>query len=319
MIGLLEGVRRKFCFIVGKGARTEAAQSEVLSALKDLGKQQSYEVEPLNLAEVSKIPDDASGLILVGAKYDITETELAMLADYWDRRRASLLFLLDPAGETPRLNSFFKANGVLPRNDRVLFAETTSAGPRKEFGVEAAFNKESPITRATADAMAHFAGQTQSLAVALDDAGLREQSIAVVPLMVAAPRYWGESSFLDDLPVPGGERDTAPPIIVAASVERGAVQDERLRVDSARMVIVGNASLLDRATRLAVNQDFLASSLNWMLSREKLIGITPKSKHQYRILLTEKQRNLLFYITTLCAPAVVLMFGIAVWARRRAT
>ena len=47
--------------------------------------------------------------------------------------------------------------------------------------------------------------------------------------------------------------------------QRGAVSDERLRVDSSRMVVVGNATMLDPATRLAVDQDFIAASLNWML------------------------------------------------------
>ncbi|MEI2609634.1 MAG: hypothetical protein V9G20_13475 [Candidatus Promineifilaceae bacterium] len=63
--------------------------------------------------------------------------------------------------------------------------------------------------------------------------------------------------------------DTKPPVFVAASVERGGVQDESLRVDSARLVVVGNATLLDKLTRQAENQDFLAASLNWMLNREK--------------------------------------------------
>ncbi len=319
IIGLMEGAKRKFYFISGKGARAEASESEVFAALQDIGRQQSFDVAPLFMGEVNAIPEDASGLILIGARYDLAERELGMLRDYWGRRRASILVLLDPAGETPRLDSFLRANGIAPRNDRVLFAESTSAGPRKVFGVEAYFAKEPPPTRAVRDAAAHLAGQTQSLALALDNAALREQSITVSPLAAASPRYWGESSYLDDLPVPGGEHDTAPPIFVAASAERGAVDDERLRVDSARLVVVGNPTLLDRATRLAVNQDFLIGSLNWMLNRERLIGITPKSKRQYRIQLTDTQRTLLFAITTFCAPALVLMFGVTIWARRRAS
>jgi hypothetical protein len=143
------------------------------------------------------------------------------------------------------------------------------------------------------------------------------EGLDVKPLMTASPRYWGERSYLDDLPV-AGEGDTKPPVYLAASVERGAVQDERLRVDSARLVVVGNATLLDAQTRVPVNQDFLAGSVNWMLNRERLIGITPKRKHQYRVQLTDRQRELVFWITTLLAPAVVLGIGFSVWAKRRA-
>jgi hypothetical protein len=150
------------------------------------------------------------------------------------------------------------------------------------------------------------------------DDKLREQGLVVTPLITASPRYWGETAFFDDLPVVG-EGDTQPPVHVAASVERGAAQDQRLRVDSARMVVVGNAALLDKQTRLAENQDFIAGSLNWMLNRERYIGIMPKRKHQYRLQLTDRQRELLFWITALLGPAVVLGFGMSVWAKRRAS
>ena len=316
IIGLLEGVQRKFYFITGKGARAEAGTGEVLATLKDMGHQQNYEVLPINLGEVNAIPKDASGLFFVGAKYDVSEHELGMLKNYWAQRRAAMLFMLDPAAETQRLDSFLKSQGVTLRGDRVLFAESTSAGPRKEFSVQAGFSKDSLITKPVRDATTTLAGQTQSLALGEAEA-LREHGLTVMPLMTASPRYWGETSYLDDLPVIG-EGDTRPPVHVAAGVERGAVQDESVRVDSARMVVVGNSSLLDAQTRLAVNQDFLASSVNWMLNREKLIGITPKQKRLYRIQLSDQQRNLLFWITAFCAPAVVLAFGFSVWAKRRA-
>ena len=315
IVGLLEGAQRKFYFISGKGARAEAGASEALQTLKDLGRQQNFEVLGLNMGE-GPIPADANGLLFVGPKYDVSERELGMLQNYWTQKRAAMLFLLDPAAETPRLDGFLRANGISPRGDRVLFAESTSAGPRKEFSVQAGFAKDTPITRPVQDASTTLAGQTQSLEIASQASKLSELGLEVKPLLIASPRYWGERSYLDDLPI-AGEGDTKPPVHLAASIERGAVQDERLRVDSARLVVVGNATLLDPQTRLAVNQDFLAASLNWMLNRERLIGITPKRKHQYRVQLSDHQRELLFWITTLCAPALVLGIGFSVWAKRR--
>jgi ABC-type uncharacterized transport system involved in gliding motility auxiliary subunit len=84
------------------------------------------------------------------------------------------------------------------------------------------------------------------------------------------------------------------------------------------MVVVGNAALLDKQSALAVNRDFVAASLNWILNREKLIGITPKAKHNYRIQLTRRQSEIIFWGTTVVMPAIVLCFGLMVWATRRA-
>jgi hypothetical protein len=115
-----------------------------------------------------------------------------------------------------------------------------------------------------------------------------------------------------------GEGDTQPPVYIAASVERGAVNDERLRVDSSRMVVVGNASMLDPMTRLGVHQDFVSASLNWMMNRERLIGPTPKRKQFFRIQLTEEQRKHIFWVTAIIMPGAVLGMGLLVWSHRRA-
>lgn len=317
IVGLMEGSQRKFYFIAGKGSRSESRMGESFDALRQLGLQQNFDVQPLNLAQEDFIPHDANGIILIGAKYDLSERELGIVRSYWETKRASLLFLLDPASDTPRLLSFLNSVGIAPRNDRVLYAESTSTGPRKEFSVEARFAKEVAITSPLADATTKFEGQSQSLALATRDETLKQQGIALAPLVIATPRYWGETDYLTDLPLVS-EGDTKPPLFIAAAAERGAAADERLRVNSARLAVVGNPTLLDKNTRLAQNQDFIAATLNWMLNRERLAGVTPKPKGQYRVQLTLKQHELLFWITSLCAPGVVLLFGLSVWASRRA-
>ncbi|MCX6855932.1 MAG: Gldg family protein [Verrucomicrobia bacterium] len=317
IINLVEGEGRKFYIVVGKGARTEASLIDAMVAMGELGRQQNFQLLPINLAEISQIPADADGLILVGLRYDLSEREISMMKSYWDSKRAGLLFLLDPTGETPRLNAFLGLQGVLPRGDRVLYAESTGSGTRKEFSVQALFDDESTITRPILGSTTTLPGQSESLDVRFDDEYLKNQNIIAQPLMGATERYWGERNYLEDLPIVDDE-DTKQPIYLAASVERGSVQDETQRVESCRMVVVGNSSLLDKKSALAVNRDFVSASLNWIANRENLIGITPKLKHSYRIQLTQRQGELIFWITTIIFPAIVLCFGMMVWASRRA-
>ena len=73
------------------------------------------------------------GIILVGALYDLSDREVAMLQNYWLGKRAAILVMLDPNGETPKLHQFLQSKGVAPRPDRVLLAESTSAGPKKQL------------------------------------------------------------------------------------------------------------------------------------------------------------------------------------------
>ncbi len=318
IINVVEGDQRKFYFVVGKGSRTEGALVDAMTALGELGRQQNFQLLPLNLAEVNRVPEDADGVVLSGARYDFSEREMGMLKTYWEGKRAGLLVLLDPEAETPRLHAFLGLHGVMPRADRVLYAESTSTGIRKEFSVQAVFDNESAITLPLATSNTTLPGQTQSLQLRFDDPHLENQNIRVHPLMGASERYWGERNYLEELPVADAE-DTRENLFLAASVERGSVLDETLRVDSCRMIVVGNASLLDQKSALAVNRDFVAASLNWLLNRERLIGITPKVKHHYRIQLDPRQGELIFWLTTCVFPALVLVLGLMIWASRRAS
>ncbi|MDZ4287641.1 MAG: Gldg family protein [Prosthecobacter sp.] len=318
LINVVEGKERKFYIVVGKGARTEAVLVEAMTALGELGRQQNFQLLPLNLAEVNRVPDDADGVLLVGLRYDLSEREMTMIKTYWEGKRAGLLVLLDPSGETQRLNAFLGLHGVTPRSDRVLYAESTGTGTRKEFSVQAVFDNESSITRPLSSSTTNLPGQSQSLDVRFDDEFLRNQNITAHPLIGASDRYWGEKNYLEDLPVVD-EEDTKPPIFLAASVERGSVADERLRVDSCRMVVVGNAAMLDKKSALAANRDFVACSLNWIINRDSLIGVGSKMIHSYRIQLAPRQHELIFWITTIALPGVVLALGFFVWAGRRAS
>jgi len=317
IISVVEGRVKRFYYIVGKGSRSDAALSDAYNAALDLGKQQNFDVIQANLSEISNIPTDADGLLILGARYDLSEREIKMLDDYWRTKRAGVFIMLDPGGETNRLNSFLNANGVRPRGDRVLTAESTSTGARKEFTVLAEFMKDVPFIRHLGSSAMTLSGQSESLELREQDSALKEQSIIVEPLIRASPRFWGERQFLEELPVVD-EEDTLPPIYLAASVERGAVNDENQRADSSRMVVVSNSTLLDKQTMLAVNRDFVAAGLNWLMNRESNIGITSKPKRSYRIQLSRRQHELIFWVTSITLPGIVLGFGFMVWASRRA-
>ena len=317
LISVVEGRVRRFYYVVGKGSRSDEAQSDAYNATIDLGKQQNFEVVQVNLSEINRIPADADGLLILGARYDLSEREVVMLNDYWQTKRAGIFIMLDPGGETSRLNAFLSVNGVHPRGDRVLMAESTSTGPKKEFSVMGEFIKEVPFIHHLTSSAITLAGQSESLELQQDNAALKEKSINIQPLILAAPRYWGERQFLEELPIVDDE-DTLPPIYVAASIERGALGDETQRADSSRMVVVSNSTLLDKQTMLAVSRDFAAAGLNWLMNRESFIGIPAKSKHSYRIQLTRRQHELIFWVTSITLPGIVLGFGFMIWASRRA-
>mgnify|MGYP003694672561 CR=1 FL=1 len=63
----------------------------------------------------------------------------------------------------------------------------------------------------------------------------------------------------------------APPTIGAA-IEKGGSADERVQVNSSRLVVVSNATFVqdNAVTQDQQALDFISGSVNWLLSREQL-------------------------------------------------
>ena len=259
------------------------------NVLWDMAAKQDAHVRTLGLTGLAEIPSDAATLVSIRPGLDFTQREIEMLEAWWTTRKgAGLFLLLDPATDTPRLDSFLATYGVRPRPDRVLKVLTTAQGTRKELEVPAAFNPEATITAPLGGTAITFPEQSKTLRLEEDSRRLRAGALEITPLAFARTDYWGESR--PDDPTPRrDEADTgAPdPLILAASIERGAQQDQRLSAAASRLVVVGNAALIDpdrETTRVnPVAYDFVSSSLSWLLDRDDLIGIASRRLPGYHL------------------------------------
>jgi len=316
MISVTEGSQRKLYILAGKGLLRQTPNGTAYDLLESFSRRQNASLAPLRLEDLDAIPGDADGIILVNALYDLTDREVGIIEDYWNLRRGGILILLNPEGSTPRLDGFLGQNGIHPRDDRVLYAESTGAGTKKQFQVQSTFSPTSTMTQAFWGLNTVFGGQTRSLRIDEGSEELQKRTIEAKPLLEAARRFWGETSYLEKLPTMGHE-DQAPPIYVAASAELGALADERLRIDSSRMVVVGNATLADPDMQIASNYDFISACLNWLLDREELIGIPPKVKERHHISLSPVQHQRIFWIVAITLPGSMAALGFFIWTVRR--
>jgi len=113
------------------------------------------------------------------------------------------------------------------------------------------------------------------------------------------------------------ERKGAIPLAVA--VEKGGIQGVASDRGATRMVVVGSSVSLANAVMLAgANADFANIAVNWLLSRDVILGdIPPRAIAEYRINVTKEQMRTLRWIFLAGAPGGALMLGGIVWIRRR--
>ena len=112
-------------------------------------------------------------------------------------------------------------------------------------------------------------------------------------------------------------KDAGQPVYVAIAAAR-EVKDERVEVESAKLVAVGNSEF---ALDAALNQqglDFLLSSMNWLLDRGQLTGVVPKTVQHFSLHLSDADLSSIALYTMIVMPAVAALAGLIVWSRRRA-
>src|SRR5207244_10091024 len=137
--------------------------------------------------------------------------------------------------------------------------------------VQARFLGDSPITRRLADVRALFLVGTPSLTLEPDRA--RAANIGIEPLIQAEKGYFAETDYNTDNQAKfqaDAKRDDNTPITIGAAIEKGSSADERVQVNSSRLVVVSNATFVqDNAiTQDQQGIDFITISEKWLQSRE---------------------------------------------------
>jgi LPXTG-motif cell wall-anchored protein len=83
--------------------------------------------------------------------------------------------------------------------------------------------------------------------------------------------------------------------------------------------VVGNSLFLANGyIEEAANRAFAGYAANWLLDRMQLLqGIGPKPIGQYRIVMTQTQKQTTRWLLLAGMPGSVLFLGALVWLRRR--
>jgi hypothetical protein len=333
VIDLVEGKKNTLGYVLGHGepAITEAPSpmplpeqesSSPISVLKAFIEGENIRFQEVNLSNEPQIAADIKAVMIVGPRYDLSDREMKLLHDFWDNKQGRILLLLDPSAKTPKLNAFLNELGVKVNDDRLMvFLRTGIQELALTRDVQARFLGNSPVTKKLADVRALFFGGTCSLA--LEPERVRAANIRLESLIQAEKGYFAEPDYnTDDQAKLQADAQKAQntPITIGASIEKGGSADERVQVNSSRMVVVSNATFVqDRAlTQDQQALDFISGAANWLLSREQLIGIAPKVPKTLTFTLSEAALRSVRWLILVLMPLIPAIVGTIVWWQRRA-
>ena len=118
LLEVTEGKKSNVYYLQGHG-EPGFAKGQPLDIIGTLLEGEHLSAAELNLLNVPSVPADASVVMLIGARYDLTDRETQLLDEYWTKG-GRLIILLDPDAKTPNLAGFLLKMGIKPDDDRVL-------------------------------------------------------------------------------------------------------------------------------------------------------------------------------------------------------
>jgi len=319
MIDLVEGKKKTLGYVTGHKEPPLSEATSPISVLKTFIENENLKFQELNLLDLDAIPGDVKAVMIIGPQYDFSDREMKLLRDFWERQ-GRILLLLDPSAKTPKLRGFVNELGIKTNDDRLMvFLRTGIQELALTRDVQGRFLGDSPVTKRLADVRALFLGGTSSLTLEPDR--VRAANMRVEPLIQAEKGYFAEKDYNtdDQAKLEADAKQSNLPLTIGASVEKGGSADQRVQVNSSRLVVVTNATFVqDNAiTQDQQALDFISGSVNWLLSREQLIGIAPKVPKPLTFSLDEEALRRLRWIVLVFIPLVPAVIGTMVWWQRR--
>jgi ABC-type uncharacterized transport system involved in gliding motility auxiliary subunit len=303
---------KKVYFLVGHGERdinsTESAgYSQVRQALES----KNYGVEELNLLVTPQIPEDALALVIAGPTKALTEAELSTLTAYLEAGGA-LVAMIEPsavtglgAGQDPLVDYLVSTWSIQADDDLVV--DLNSTMPLS--GIANDYN-DHPITNRMYNNATYFP-TARSLTIGAPGS----QTLEVSWLVQTGANSWGET---DAAAIQSGAgmaydegADALGPLTIAAVGEDVAT--------TSRVVVIGDSDFGTNAEYGSWgNGDLAINTIDWATRQESMISLTPKQQTpRYVAPPTTEAIGLIFLITMILIPGVVIVAGIAMWWGRR--
>ncbi|HVN88136.1 MAG TPA: Gldg family protein [Candidatus Binatia bacterium] len=315
IIKVTRTTRKTACFIEGHGEpdTDDVENAHGLAGLKNGLTNENYEIKKVLLATVEAMPDDCSAVIVAGPQKPYTEHEIDALDKYL-KKGGRLAFLIPPrSGEqfVPLLDQW----GVKLGNDVVVDQVVRLfQGPALGLAPLANTYAQHEITR-------DFKQRTIfPMTRSVSSSGATKAGMQVVELVKTSQSSWGETDLeglFQRSEAKLDPTDKKGPVSVAAVVD-AKLKEMGTGEGEARLAVFGSIEFADNRNIEGTyfNRDLLLNTIGWLVGQSDLVSIRTKSVRASRVQFTQDQGTVIFYLSVLIIPEVLLVAGLVVWWRR---
>jgi ABC-type uncharacterized transport system involved in gliding motility auxiliary subunit len=321
-------------FLEGHGeASTDDGEARGYSLAKEELEKLAYEVKKLTLALADNFPEDCSILVIPGAQKDLLPNEEETIR-HFIHNGGRVFFMVDPE-TAPGLKSFLVEFGIRLEDDLIVDRVSRLMGGDYFMPIVTGYEYHE-ITKkfdfATFFPFARSVNETEE----------KPEGVSTTILAKTSTNSWSERQLAQQEVSFDKERDVAGPISLAAvvtvqpkeeekeepseveketaaeEIEAKAEETEEKLKREGRLAVFGDSDFAtNRYYYLSGNGNLFLNTINWLAEEADLISIQARTASPRLIQLTATQGRILFFVSVIILPLIILVAGISVWARRR--
>lgn len=336
-------------FLEGHGEHSiEQTEDLGYSFAKDELQKLGYEAKKLSLALSETFPQDCALLVIPGPQKDLLPNELETIRNTLTSG-GRVFFMADPE-VAPGLIPYFLQFGVKLEDDVVVDTVSRLFGGDYFMPVITEYEFHE-ITRNFR--YATFFPYARSV----EPADPKPEGITLSVLGKTSPNSWSERQLDQKQVSFDKDKDRQGPLSLAvvATVEVKAAEkkeqaqepaeenpelektDERKEEDKketaekepeelsaveskkeGRLAVFGDSDFAsNRYYNLSGNGNFFLNAVNWLTEESDLISIQPRTSSPRTVQFTPSQGRMIFFVSVIILPLLILILGISVWIRRR--
>jgi ABC-type uncharacterized transport system involved in gliding motility auxiliary subunit len=295
---------------------------EFAAALSD----EHVTVEGLLLAQTGSVPQDAAAVFVAAPARPIPQAERDAIIKYANEGGRLVLLANPEDRDSDDIRSIAQAFGITVGDDVILDEQLRLfAGP--QVAVQFLAQQFSPHAITTGMTGAEPLVFTFASSVVAPKAS--EGGANYVELIKSGKTSWAEKN-LSALFDPAGATaardpsDLTGPVSIAVAMERpvstaGGAKEEDAFKKMTRVVVFGDATWAQNGNLTTMgNRDLVLNAVNWALGEEGGVAIGPKSIRASVAPIPQATFNVILALSFL-GPELILLFGLFVWWRRKAS
>jgi ABC-type uncharacterized transport system involved in gliding motility auxiliary subunit len=321
IVKVTKTLQKTVCFLTGEGEDDpdDANGATAMGQFKEALQGESYKVDKVNLVTKDKVPEDCAIMVVAGPTRPLVPHVIDTLNDYLKAGGRALIMLKPPQPDNSMdetaLVKLVEEWGVKAGNNLVVDQVVRlAAGPALGLNPVVATYMPHPIT-------VSFDKQTVFPMVrTVDPVDPPIAGLEVTALAKTSETSWAETDIDGIFKRQSAKfdgNDVKGPVVVADAIEANLEVLKYGKGDS-RLVVMGSTDVgNNQFLNNFFNRDFIMNCIDWLAGESNSITIRPRGLRASRFNLTVQEFDVVFVLSVLLLPELLLIIGFAVWWERR--